>query len=243
MLSPALTIIDGIYSLEYGPSYIGDAHRSNLIIVSNDMISADKVGAKLLGYEPESIPHIALAAKKRDRALDLSDINLKGNVEISDAAKLHNWSHERNETDDMPLLFEQMGIKGITFPNVDDTICTYCAGFIGYIILGILMSKTVDKSFDDIEILYGKIQEPSGNKKNTLLVGQCQVNLNGKNPAINNCHSIHGCPPSQDDFINVFSELGIELPDNPKKWMDTSSEFFATKYAGQPDYEEMLYKL
>ena len=69
MLSPALTIIDGIYSLECGPLPAGDAHRSDLIIVSKDMISADKVGAKLLGYAPESIPHIFLAAKNKGRRL------------------------------------------------------------------------------------------------------------------------------------------------------------------------------
>jgi len=161
MLSPSLTIIDGIYTLEYGPGPSGDARRSDLLVVSKDMISADKVGAKLLGYTPESIPHIALSAKNKDRPTDLSDICIKGNVDINDSTKPHRWSYERNKTDDMPLLFEQMGIKGIRIPPFDHTLCTYCAFFATYSIMGILMAKNMDKPFDDIEILYGKIQEPS----------------------------------------------------------------------------------
>jgi hypothetical protein len=243
MLSPSLTIIDGIYSLEYGPGHSGDAHRLDLIIVSKDMISADKVGAKLLGYAPESVPHIALSAKNKGRAVDLSDVNIKGNVDINDAAKLHKWSRERNKTDDMPLLFEQMGIKGIRFPAVDNTICTYCTSFMSYIVLGILMSKNTDKSFDDIEILYGKIQEPSGKNKDTLLVGQCQVKLNSNNPMINNCLAIDGCPPSKDDFIKAYSDLGIELPDNPVEWMKTTLGFFDGKYAAKPEFDETFYKI
>ncbi len=242
MLSPSLTIIDGIYSLEYGPGFTGNAHRSDLIIVSKDMISADKVGAKLLGYDSESVPHIALSAKNKDRATDLSDVNIKGNVDINDAAKLHKYSFERNKTDDMPLRFEQMGIKGIRLPAVDNTICTYCATFMNYIVLGILMSKNTDKSFDDIEILYGKIQEPSGKNKHTLLVGQCQVKLNSNNPMINNCQAIDGCPPSKDDFIKAYSNLGIELPDNPVEWMKTALGIFDRKYASQPEFDETFYK-
>ncbi len=243
MLSPSLTIIDGIYTLEYGPGTSGDARRSDLLVVSKDMISADKVGAKLLGYAPESIPHIALSAKNKDRAADLSDICIKGNVDISDAAKLHKCSYERNETDDMPLLFEQMGIKGIRLPSFDHTICTYCAFFATYSIMGILMAKNVGKPFDNIEILYGKIQKPSGKNKHTLLLGQCQVKLNGNNPMINHCVKVNGCPPNKEEFVRAYTTLGIELPDNPIEWMESVSGLFMGKYAGKPEFVETFYKI
>ena len=105
------------------------------------------------------------------------------------------------------------------------------------------MSKNTDKSFDDIEILYGKIQEPSGKNKHTLLVGQCQVKLNSKNPMINNCQTIDGCPPSKDNFIKAYSNLGIELPDNPVEWMKTALGFFDRKYAAQREFDETFYKI
>jgi len=56
MLSPSLTIIDGIYSLERGPGYSGDAHRTDIIVASRDLISADKVGASILGISPQTVP-------------------------------------------------------------------------------------------------------------------------------------------------------------------------------------------
>ena len=243
MLSPALTIIDGIYSLECGPTPAGDAHRSDLIIASRDMISADKVGAKLLGYAPESIPHIALAAKNKGRTADLSDLSIKGNVDIYNVAKLHKWSRDRNKTDDMPLLFEEMGIKGIRLPAVDTTLCTYCVFFLYYTILGILMANNRDKPFDDIEILFGKIQKPSGKNKHTLLLGQCQVKLNVNNPMINHCVAINGCPPNKEDYIRAFTTLGIELPDNPIEWMETAFGFLMGKYDGKPEFDETFYKV
>jgi len=243
MLSPTLTIIDGIYSLECGPTPAGDAHRSDLIIVSKDMISADIVGAKLLGYDPDSIPHIAQAVRNKGRMIDLSDISVKGNIDIRSSAKLHKWSRDRNKTNDMPLMFEQMGIKGIRLPEGDSTLCTYCVFYLYGVILGILMAKNKDKPFDDIEILYGKIQEPSGKNKHTLLLGQCQIKLNGNNSMINHCVKIDGCPPNKDGIIKAFTTLGIELPDNPEGWMDQIFGFFMAKYAGNTEFDETFYKI
>jgi hypothetical protein len=196
-----------------------------------------------LGYAPESIPHIALAAKEKGRVADLSDLSIKGNVDIYKAGNLHKWSRDRNKTDDMPLLFEEMGIKGIRLPASDTTICTYCAFYIYYAILGILMARNRDKPFDDIEILYGKIQEPSGKNKHTLLLGQCQVKLNGKNPVINHCVMINGCPPNKEEFIRAYRILGIDLPDNPVEWMKTVFGFFLGKYVGKPEFDETFYKV
>jgi hypothetical protein len=88
-----------------------------------------------------------------------------------------------------------------------------------YTILGILMTKNREKPFDDIEILYGKTQKPSGKNKHTLFLGQCQVKLNGDNAKINHCVTVNGCPPEKEDFIRAFTTLGIELPDNLKEWI------------------------
>jgi hypothetical protein len=141
----------------------------------------------------------------------------------------------------MPLLFEEKGIKGIRLPASDTTICTYCVFFLYYAILGILMAKNQDKPFDDIEILYGKKQEPSGKSKHTLLLGQCQVRLNGKSPLINHCVVIDGCPPVKEDFIRAFTTLGIELPDNPIGWMDAAFGSFMQKYVDKPEFDETFY--
>jgi len=243
MLSPSLTILDGIYTLERGPLYTGRAHRSNIIIVSEDLISADKVGATILGFAPQTIPYLVLAAKNNGRPTDLSDVNIRGEVDIRTALEPHKWEFEQNESGDLPLFFERAGVKGLTYPQADNTMCTYCSVLIYYVIWGILMAKNRDKPFDDIQILHGKIHEPTEGHKHTLLVGQCQVKRNGENPLINHCVKIEGCPPSKKDLLEAYGELGIELPDNFMEWMAKSPETFITKYMDKPEFDEAFYRI
>jgi hypothetical protein len=243
MLSPTLTIIDGIYSLEYGPGIFGQAHRSDLIITSKDLVSADKVGATLLGYDLNSVQHISLAISSQDRATDLSDLKIKGDMLLSEAVKTHNYLREHSETEDMPQMFEMFGVKGIRLPKVDNTLCTYCVPFFVYATAGIVMSQNESKVFDDIEILSGKIQKPSGKHKHTLLLGQCQVRLNGKNPKIKNCVKVKGCPPKKNEFVDAFTKLGINLPEEPIKWMNNLPSYFMAQYNGKPEFEEHFYTI
>ena len=56
-LDTHLTIIDGTYALENGPSG-GPAHRKDLIIAGTDILATEIVGAKVLGKNPSEIPHI-----------------------------------------------------------------------------------------------------------------------------------------------------------------------------------------
>ncbi|MBT3388262.1 MAG: DUF362 domain-containing protein, partial [Desulfobacula sp.] len=77
-MPPMLTLIDGIYSLERGPAFDGKMHRSNILVASSDVLSADKVGAKILGYDPSQVPHLVHAAENRNRPIDFSDIEIKG---------------------------------------------------------------------------------------------------------------------------------------------------------------------
>lgn len=240
---PSLTVIDGIYSLERGPLITGRAHRSDIIIASRDVVSADKVGAVVLGIDPRSVPHIALAAGNAGRCRDLSDVDVKGGVDIKTAVKPHEWEFEQNESGDLPLFFERAGIRGITYPQADTTMCTYCADFIYYVIWGILNAKNRDRPFDDIEILHGKALPPSEGHRHTLLVGECQVKRNGDNPLIKHCVKIRGCPPSRTDLVAAYAELGIELPDGFLEWMSRSSETYLKRYAGRPEFDEVFYRV
>lgn len=244
VVSPSLIIIDGIYTLERGPLYNGRAHRSNIIIATKDLISADLVGSTILGIDPNDIPHIRQAAVRKGRKCDLSEVKILGGIDIRNILQAHNWEFPQGESGELPVSLERMGIKGIRFPEQDKTICTYCSIFINYVVLGLLMAKNKDKLFDDIEILDGKIQEPKGKHKYTILVGQCQVNKNGKNPLINHCVKIKGCPPKKEDFLKAYKEVGIELPDNFIEWVDKSPELLhMKKYIDNPEFEPSFYKI
>jgi uncharacterized protein (DUF362 family) len=240
---PSLTILDGIYSLERGPLITGRGYRSNLIVASRDVLSADKVGATVLGIDPGTVPHIALAAENRSRPKDLSDVGVKGEVDIKTALKPHEWEFEQNESGDLPLFFERAGVRGITYAQADTTMCTYCADFIYYVIWGVLNAKNKDGPFDDVEILHGKALDPAGGHRHTLLVGECQVKRNGDNPSIAHCVKIRGCPPSRTDLVAAYGEVGIELPDDFLEWMRRSSETYLKRYAGDPEFDDSFYRV
>jgi uncharacterized protein (DUF362 family) len=243
VLSPSLTIIDGIYSLERGPLYTGKAYRSNVIVVSKDVVSADIVGATMLGINPSTVPYLVQAAGSKGRPTDMSDINIIGDVDIKTALEPHEWEFKQNESGHLPQFFERAAIKGMTYPQADKTMCTYCAAFIYYVIWGILLAKNRYKPFDDIEVLHGRVLDPSGGHKHTLLVGQCQVKRNSENPLINHCVKIRGCPPSKKDLVEAYQQLRIELPDNFIELMEKMPETFYRRYSGRPEFDESFYKI
>jgi len=244
MLRPSLTIIDGIYTLERGPYFSGDAHRTNIIVVSRDLISADKVGASALGISPQTVPYIAMAAKNKGRPTDLSDINVLGDTALDAVSKPHQWELAWSKNGDMPNILAMVGVKGIIWRGADNTICSLCTNFlIRHILAGMMLAKNKDKPFDDIEILAGKIRDPEGGHKNTLLLGQCQVKRNGHNPQINHCVIIGGCPPGEEDFHKAYKELGVDLPDNFKEQVRKIPEiFFLPKYKGKPEFQEDFFR-
>ena len=244
LIWPSLTVIDGIFSLERGPFYTGLAHRSNLIVASRDVIAADKVASILMGFQPGEIPHLRIASDKRNRPCDMSDISLHGNVDLNGSIRPHGWQFEQDQLAEMPEFMSKAGIKGIRYPEPDDSLCTYCSHFINYIVMGILSAKNKNEPFDQIEVLYGKKHKPSGKAKHTLLAGQCQVRANAKNPLINHCVKIKGCPPSLTDFTSAFKELNIDLPDGFNEWMKKSPEsLHMRKYMKSADFDQDLFQL
>lgn len=145
----------------------------------------------------------------------------------------------------MPALLALAGVKGITWRKIDTTICSYCAAFLPhYVGAGFVLAKNKDRPFDDVEILAGKIRDPEGGRKHTLLVGQCQVKRNGCNPLINHVVEIGGCPPAKDNFYKAYKELGIDLPDNFIEQTQKISEvFYLPKYAGKAEFDEGFFKI
>jgi uncharacterized protein (DUF362 family) len=87
-MPPMLTLIDNIYTNERGPGFDGRMHRSNILVASADALSADLVGARILGHGPENVPHLVNAARNRGRPWDLSDIEILGE-KVEGLAKYH----------------------------------------------------------------------------------------------------------------------------------------------------------
>ncbi len=70
-MPPMFTLLDGIYTSERGPNVDGQARRSNLLVASSDVLSADMVGARVLGIEPTNVPHLVRAGSSPESTCGL----------------------------------------------------------------------------------------------------------------------------------------------------------------------------
>jgi len=238
---PGLTIIDGIYTLERGPTFDGKAHRSDILVASNNMLSADLVGSSLLGIAPTAVPHLVQAAKDRNRPVDLSDIEIKGEI-IEDLATPHEWDYIYKNNNTLPLSYARAGIGGLSYPKYDTTICTYCSFYNG-VLLTAIKSAWKGKDFDNIEILTGKIMEPSEGMNKTILLGQCIVNKHKDHPNIKELIVIDGCPPEVDSIQSALRQAGIRAPSYIFKNIQMAPLIYMQKYQGKPEFEEHFYQI
>jgi uncharacterized protein (DUF362 family) len=138
ILPPCFTILDGIYTNERGPGFDGKIRRSNILVASSDILSADMVGAKVLGHEPSNVPYLAYVAQNSGRPADLSDIEVVGE-KIEHMVSPHEYAFPYTEDEDvsLPLPMRRMGIRGISYRKYDLTMCTYCSFLNGPILTGI----------------------------------------------------------------------------------------------------------
>ncbi len=232
-LAPALTLIDGIYTLDRGPALNGTAHRADILIASRDMFAADVVGTMLLGMDPAEIGHLAEHAGRHNLPLDGSDMEIKGEKISHHAMKLK-WDWGWLEDNSGPTAFGRMGIRGIHYPKYDDTICSGCS-FLNNMVLILLLGAYSGEPFDDIEFLTGKVARSEGGFKKTFLFGNCMVRANRDNPAINKAVPIRGCPPRTEDIVRILNEQGIKAD------FDSYVQYrksLAARYDDRPQFQE-----
>jgi len=110
-----LTLLDGIYTTERGPSFDGRVRRSNIVVASTDVLSADMVGAKILGYAPSEVPHLVHAAKNHKRSNDVSEIEVVGET-IEAVASRYKYTFPYNQDNSLPLPHGENGDQGFVLP-------------------------------------------------------------------------------------------------------------------------------
>jgi uncharacterized protein (DUF362 family) len=235
-MPPMLTILDGIYTTERGPAFDGRVRRSNIVVASTDVLSADMVGAKILGYAPSEIPLLVHAASNRSRSCDLSDVEVVGE-KIEAVASRHKYSFPYNQDDSLPLPMEKLGIKGLAYHKYDLTLCTYCSGMNGVVLAAVAFAWK-GEPWDDVEVLTGKSMQPTPGKKKTILFGKCMYQLHKDNPDIKEMIAIKGCPPQPKSIIKAFHQAGIDINPSIIENADTAPGFFMKRYEGKPEFEE-----
>jgi hypothetical protein len=240
-MPPMLTLLDGIYTAERGPDADGTMHRSNLLIASTDVLSADLVGACVLGYGPKEVPYLVHAARNREKPLDLSDIEVVGES-IESVATFHQYDFPYNEDNTLPLPMDKMGIKGLSYYKYDLSLCTYCSGITGMILYAIARAWR-GKPWGDIEILSGKVMKPMPGKKKTILFGKCMYQANKDNPEIKEMIAVKGCPPKPASIVKALHQAGINVDASIFENIDKFKGKFLKLYEGRPEFEESFFEI
>jgi len=240
-MPPMFTLLDGIYTAELGPNVDGVARRSNLLVASSDLLSADMVGARVLGFDPGNVPYLVHTAQALNRPTDLSDIEVVGEP-IEHVASKHEWTFPYNEDGTLPLAMEKMGIKGLSYRKYDLTICTYCAGLTRVMLMAIARAWK-GEPFDDVEVLSGKVMQASPGKKKTILLGKCIYEANKDNPHIQEMIAVKGCPPSHKAMLRALHQAGIKADPDLFEHMDRAMGIHLKKYRRKPDFEESFFRI
>ena len=242
-MPPMLTLQDGIYTNERGPGPDGRMHRSNLLVASSDVLAADLIGAKLLGHEPQNVPHLVLAARYRKRPFDLSDIEIRGEG-IEGLSKFHEYDFPYSDTEDgvMPLPLARQGLKGVFYRKYDLSMCTYCSGING-VMLAAIRYAWKGEAWDEIEILTGKSMQPTPGMKKTILLGKCMYQAHKDNPDIRKRIAVKGCPPSPSSMLKALHKAGIDADPGLFENMDQLPGFFLSRYKDRPEFDESFFQV
>ncbi|KPA08873.1 protein containing DUF362 [Candidatus Magnetomorum sp. HK-1] len=242
-MPPIFTLLDGIYTNERGPAIDGRIRRSNILAGSTDILSADMVGAKLLGHEPSSVPHLVHAAKNHSRPLDLSDITIVGeSIESLAAYHEFDFKYQEDENCCLPIPLAKQGIQGIYYRKYDSSMCTYCSGING-LVLSAIRYAWKGEPWDKIEVLTGKAMKPTPGMKKTILLGKCMYKANKDNPDINEMIAIKGCPPKTDDVVKALHQAGIDADPALFQNIDQMPAFFMGKYQGKTEFDAKFFSV
>jgi len=189
-VKPKLTIIDGIYAMERGPTSLGIAHRMNLIIAGKDNLSCDIVGSTVLGIDSSSVEHLKEFALLTNRSLDINGIDMRGES-IGDVTKKLQW--ETNFED----IFRRAKISGISFQFPGKHYCTGCVCHTDAL-MAAFCKDNMGVKFDNIEICTGGEVTPRKDSKKVFLMGNCSTLANKE---LKDAVRVKGCPPKVAEML------------------------------------------
>ena len=163
-IEPDLTVIDGIYAMEHGPTALGRAYRTDLIITSRDVFSCDVVGAIILGVDPASVDFLLRFSEIRERTLDPASIEVLGE-KLEDVKRPLQWKTDYED------VFNQAGIQGVTMQWPGDGFCTNCVVCADFLLASFCKDNAGAK-IDPVEYCFGggsKAKEDSANDETCCL--------------------------------------------------------------------------
>ena len=237
IVKPALSIVDGIYALEKGALHYGNAYRKDLIVASKDLLGADLVAAKSIGFAPEEIGHFTHLSHRMGCPCNLDDYELVGD-DLEDHTRPLKWDWTWTQENTGPKIFEKFGISGVALPKYDDTLCSGCSPIANMSNI-LALSAFKGAPLPNVEILNGKKMQGRPGYSKTVLLGDCIIKANKNNENIQEAIPVKGCPPEFNDVCNALKQSGLEINELAYfGYLKQQSE----KYDGKDGYLPSLYK-
>ncbi len=184
VLAPHLAVIDGTVGMEgMGPAY-GKKKKMGVIVVGKSALSTDAVAAQLMGFHPETIPHLRLASEKGLGEIDLRRISIQPENYLK-------WTS----------LFDPPPSRlSVAFPNVtvhDEGSCSACLATL-LVFLQNHYSRLADYRLQDGQIHVGIGKYLNACPKGTIFIGNCTSKTKRMGPFI------QGCPPVASDILEAL---------------------------------------
>jgi uncharacterized protein (DUF362 family) len=189
-IQPDLTVIDGIYAMEQGPTALGRAYRTDLIITSKDVLSCDVVGARILGVDPASVDYMRRFAEIRERPLDSAAIEVLGE-KLEDVQRPLQWKIDYGE------VFKQAGIGGVTMQWPGDAFCTNCVVCADFLVAS-FCNDNAGAKIEPVEYCFGGGLKAKPDSGKIILFGDCAIRNNNSIAA---AVRVKGCPPKIVDSM------------------------------------------
>jgi len=194
-LKPRLTVMDGTKCQEGMGPIFGTPKRMDLILASKDLVAADAVAGKIMGYDPSEVMITVRAAARGVGEMDLERIRIVGDARIDEVAQRFKRSSETSLEGLPPfeLLF-------------DEGACTGCRNSVISALLDMKKHGT-ERALEGKVIVAGPLKEedlPQGaTKGNTVLVGICTRHLRDRGAYV------QGCPPLNNPIIEGITCDGV----------------------------------
>ncbi len=179
VVQPQLVVIDCIIAGE-GRMLTPIPRDMNLVIVGNNQVAIDAVGCAIIGLDPRSVEHIALAEDRGFGTTDLSKISLSGDVSLDEAkARAQGFQVGLVRVE---KYFEGTRISAYAGPPPEqghdhDAYCWGgCPGVMEEVIEILrLYDKECDKKLPKIHIVFGHYKGPLdvGYGEKVVFVGDC----------------------------------------------------------------------
>jgi Ni,Fe-hydrogenase III small subunit len=133
-----------------------------------------------------------------------------------------------------------MGIKGLSYPKFDLSLCTYCSGLTRSVLMAIARAWK-GEPWEDIEVLSGKVMQPTPGRGKTILFGKCMVQAHRDNAEIRAPIAIKGCPPKPKAIADALLKAGIAIDPTLFDNLETLPGKLLKRYEGKAEFDEALF--